>query len=140
VLPNEVEEHSEAVWQKDFVLLCPEQVNLIPTGVLDCAINSSSFQEMTYPLIKSYFELIDRCLRDGGLFYCLNEKGFRRHPDGNVVEFDKYPWSPGFRDLFHEECEYWRVMKANCRKHRLQMKRKDFERNAVPIVSGDGAR
>jgi putative sugar O-methyltransferase len=140
VLPNEVDEHGESVWQKDFVLLCPEQVNLIPRGVLDCAINCSSFQEMTYPLIKSYFELIDRCLRDGGLFYCLNEERFTRHPDGTVVEFDKYPWSPDFRDLFHEECEYWRVMKANCRKHRLQMKRKNVEGNAVPIVSGEGAR
>lgn len=125
VLPNEVDEYGEAAWQRDFVLLCPEQVDLIPTGTLDSAINCSSFQEMTYPLIKSYFDLIDRCLRGGGLFYCLNEEKFSRHPDGSVVEFDKYPWSPEFRDLFYEECEYWRVLRANPRKHRLQVKGKN---------------
>jgi hypothetical protein len=130
VLPNEIEEGGESVWQKDFVLLCPEQVNLIPTGVVDCAINCSSFQEMTYPLIESYFKLIDRCLRDGGLFYCLNEERFGRHPDGTVVEFDKYPWSGDFRDLFYEECEYWRGLKADPRRHRLQVKGRNRVGNA----------
>lgn len=122
VLPNEVEDGGAEVWQKDFVLLVPEQIDLIPSGSLDCAINMSSFQEMTYPLIAKYFQLIRRCLREAGLFYCLNETRFSRHPDGKAIEFESYPWFDDFQDLFYEDFAYLRLIGSNPRKHRLQIK------------------
>lgn len=108
--------------EADFVLLVPEQARLIPDCSIDMAINTSSFQEMTYPIIDQYFRLIERCLRPGGLFYCLNETRFQRHADGQVIEFARFPWSSRFRDIFWEDFEYWREFRGYERQHRLQIK------------------
>jgi len=121
VLPHEVEQinfQSKA----DFVLLVPEQVGLIPDCSVDLAINMASFQEMTYSLIARYFGLIERSLKPGGFFYCLNETKFMRHRNGEQIEFGKFPWSPLFRDLFCEEFPYWTAFRGYQRQHRLQMK------------------
>jgi hypothetical protein len=123
VLPNEVEALGDAVWDNDFVMLCPEQAALIPSALLDAAVNCSSFQEMTYPIIAGYFDLIGRCVRPGGLFYCLNETSFPDHPDGQPIDFDKYPWSDEFTDLVYEDSRYCDDVEWRPRKHRLQVKR-----------------
>lgn len=119
VLPHEVEEVDQVAWERDFVFLCPQQVDLIPAGSVDAAVNASSFQEMTYELIGEYIELIRRCLRPGGLFYCLNEERFARHRDGTVIEFDRYPWPADFTDVFDEPVAYFDGIGGERRRHRL---------------------
>ena len=121
ILPHEVEQ-SKLQSDADFTLLVPEQADDIPDSSIDLALNMSSFQEMTYPLIHRYFQIIDRCVRSEGLFYCLNETRFERHPDGQHIEFANFPWSPLFRDLFCEEFPYWTAFRGYQRQHRLQMK------------------
>lgn len=121
-LPHEVEAHPEHL-EADFVLLVPEQVDKVATGSVDLAVNTSSFQEMNYDLIGRYFQVIERCVRPGGLFYCLNETAFRRHADGVPIEFAKYPWSPMFEDIFSEPFLYWDLVGGWPRRHRLQRRR-----------------
>ena len=123
VLPHEVEGMKDDIESADFVLLCPEQASLIPSESVDLAINTSSFQEMTYPIIEDYFKLVCWSVRKGGFFYCLNEKSFRRHKVGGRIEFDKYPWDPAFEDIFYEEFPFGRLSRSNERTHRLQVKR-----------------
>lgn len=122
VLPNELKNTMDYLQKGEFVLICPEQSYLIPSDSVDMAINTSSFQEMTYSLIEEYFKLVKRCLRRGGLFYCLNEKKFKRHRVGGPIEYDQYPWDPGFDDIFHEEFAFGRLSNAYERIHRLQVK------------------
>lgn len=122
VLPNELKDSMDDLQWGEFVLICPEQSHLIPSESVDMALNTSSFQEMTYSLIEEYFRLINRCIRRGGLFYCLNEKNFKRHRVGGAIEYDRYPWDPGFDDIFHEEFAFGRLSRAYERMHRLQVK------------------
>jgi len=122
VLPNELKDIMDDLQGGEFVLICPEQSYLIPSESVDMAMNTSSFQEMTYSLIEEYFKLVKRCLRRGGLFYCLNEKTFKRHRVGGSIEYDRYPWDPGFDDIFHEEFAFGRLSRAYERMHRLQVK------------------
>ena len=121
-LPNEIESLGDAVWDRDFVLLCPEQARLIPGARLDAAINCSSFQEMTYPIIEGYLALIRRALRPGGIFYCLNEVAFP-FADGSRIEFERYAWPDGFDDLFHEGSAFFDDIEWRPRRHRLRVKR-----------------
>ncbi|MCZ6717737.1 MAG: hypothetical protein O6944_01060, partial [Gammaproteobacteria bacterium] len=122
VLPHEAEGIQRDIQNADFVLLCPEQASLIPCESVDLAINTSAFQEMNYSLIDCYFRLVKRCLRKDGLFYCLNERIFTRHRDDGPIEFEKYPWDPGFDDIFHEEFAFGRLSGSYERMHRLQVK------------------
>lgn len=121
-LPNEIEEARIDSRGSDFILLCPEQTSLIPHVSLDLAINTSSFQEMTYPIIEEYFRLIKKCLRNGGFFYCMNEKVFKRHRVGGPIEIEKYPWDPEFRDIFYEEFAFGCLSESYERIRRLQVK------------------
>jgi putative sugar O-methyltransferase len=130
MLPHEdaeIDSRSKA----DFILLVPEQVDRIMDSSVDLAINMSSFQEMTYPLIQTYFQLIERSVRPGGFFYCLNETKFMRHRDGEQIEFAKFPWSSQFDDLFCEEFKYWSAFGGYERQHRLQIKRMDQRRESI---------
>lgn len=121
VLPHEVDRGGPDLERADFVLLCPEQASCVASDSMDLAINTSSFQEMTHPIIEEYFRLIKRCLRDEGLFYCLNMKTYRPGTK-EPVAFESYPWDPEFRDLVREEFGFGRWSPAHARMSRLQMK------------------
>jgi hypothetical protein len=57
----------------------------------DFFINIASMQEMNYKQINQYFEIIKN-QQSGTYFYCCNRES-KKLPDGNVIEFNNYPWN-----------------------------------------------
>ena len=56
----------------------------------DLFINIASMQEMNYEQINEYFEIIKN-QKEGTYFYCCNRES-KNLPDGEVIQFNKYPW------------------------------------------------
>lgn len=56
----------------------------------DLFINIASMQEMNYEQINEYFEIIKN-QKKGTYFYCCNREA-KKLPDGEVIQFNKYPW------------------------------------------------
>jgi hypothetical protein len=101
-LPNEA---GDSLPDARYVLLTPGQIAVVPTASVDLALNTSSFQEMTYPTIGSYFDLVERVARPGSAFYCSNLIVCRKVPD-SPIEFEAYPWRPEWRRLLDREFTY----------------------------------
>lgn len=103
MLPHEVRSDgsfAEQLADVDFVFLWPDQTALIDDDSMDVAINTSSFMEMRTEEIEEYFALIQRCVKDGGIFYCCNR--LEKQPglgDTEVRHFLKYPWRPQNGDI-----------------------------------------
>ena len=91
--------------EADFIYCPAEKVNLY-TDSLDLAINIASMQEMTMKIVEEYFSFL-RCHMTGGLFYCCNRES-KQLPDGEIVEFYKYPWKPDDVHLVDETCPWYR--------------------------------
>lgn len=84
----------------DFVFLWPDQTALIDDDSIDVAVNTSSFMEMRSEEIGEYFSLIQRSVKDGGIFYCCNRLEKRPGLGDTVVRhFLKYPWRPQNEDV-----------------------------------------
>lgn len=94
-LPNEA---GRGLPDTGFVLLVPSQAELIPDASVQIAVNTSSFQEMTYAAIGHYFDLVERVLTPRGLFYCVNEETCSK-VEGEPIEFRRYPWREGWETL-----------------------------------------
>ena len=114
ILPHEA--NTQLLGDADFVFLTPGQIHLIPDSSIELAINTSSFQEMTYPQIKEYFALIERACTDDGYFYTRNR--VEKLPDENipqkgttepVIRFSEYPWNCNNRILVYEICRLFRL-------------------------------
>lgn len=70
----------------------------------DIFINICSMQEMNYKDIFSYFEMIRKQNKDTW-FYCCNRIS-KSLPDGSIINFKDYPWSPNDFRLFDELCPW----------------------------------
>jgi putative sugar O-methyltransferase len=96
----------------DFVFLTPSQIELIENDSVDISINTFSFQEMTHPQIKDYFDLVQRCGKKASLFFTSNrvEKmpyanlGSNEDCDELPNRFSEYPWSETNEVLAYEIC------------------------------------
>ncbi len=95
----------------DFVFLVPGQISLIEDESIDISINTFSFQEMTHPQIKDYFELVQRCSKNGALFFTSNR--VEKIPYANlgadkecdeINRFSEYPWNDANELLAYEIC------------------------------------
>lgn len=120
VLPHEADMLTLESAEADFILLTPDQADRLGAQSVDLAINTSSFQEMTYPVISRYFAFIDRSVRDGGLFYCMNQIECRKVP-GSPISFERYPWNRQRASLVDEEYAYWRFVGEGLHWQRLQV-------------------
>jgi hypothetical protein len=65
-------------------------------SVHDVAVNITSFGEMTDANVASYFTLIARTLRPGGVFMCINR-------NAKVTRFADYPWEAIAGDVLVDE-------------------------------------
>lgn len=82
----------------DFAILpgwCSES---IAGEIIDFAINTRSMQEMRSETISYYFAEIQRLLKIGGLFYCVNRYN-KRIGDENIILAD-YPYDDRWEFLF----------------------------------------
>ena len=114
-LPNEV---GSKLPDTPYVLLTPAQVELVPDRSVDLAINTDSFQEMTYQTIGGYFELLRRVLRPGGLVYCVNETVCTKVPDA-PIEFARYPWPDEWETVVDRRFDYSRLVMGYDHRERL---------------------
>jgi hypothetical protein len=106
LLPNEVTAQSNLMSQ-DFLFLRDDQIDLIPSGSVDLMLNTVSFGEMGYSVIKKYFQLLRRVARSSNLFYCLNRVEKVMTYDGLVepIRFHSYPWDNDDVDIFFRMSE-----------------------------------
>jgi len=95
-LPNEA---GDVLPETPYVLLTPSQASLLSANSVDAAVNTASFQEMTYDAIRDYLALLDRVLKPGGVFYCANLDRCEK-VDGSPIEFDHYAWPGSWETLF----------------------------------------
>lgn len=85
----------------DFVY-CPTELLEKLDFNFDIVINSGSMGEMSNKIIARYFSFIRKHTYKDNLFYCCNRE--IKHPQGEAVEFYKYPWVVGDRHIIDEEC------------------------------------
>ena len=68
-----------------------DDAKIIKGAPFDLAINIASMQEMTLPVIESYFDILRSSSSDQVAFYCCNRIQ-KRHYDGPGPSFHDYPW------------------------------------------------
>ncbi len=73
----------------------------------DVAINIVSMQEMNWPSIEKYFSFLRKKSNKGSLFYCCNRE-VKILPDGEKLEFFKYPWEKTDKFIIDEYCPWYR--------------------------------
>ena len=80
-------------------LYCPsERLEQLQDLRYRLAVNVCSMQEMTMKEIERYFLYLRSHMDDGTLFYCCNRES-KVLPDGEKVDFSRYPWLPADRHL-----------------------------------------
>ena len=82
----------------DFVYCPAEKLEEMPKRCVRLIMNVCSMQEMNKTEIERYFRYLRAHTETGGMFYCCNRES-KVLPDGEVVEFDGYPWLPTDRHL-----------------------------------------
>lgn len=85
---------------RDFAILpgwCSEH---IAPRVADYVINTRSMQEMTRETIRYYFSEIERLIKPGGLFYCVN-RYIKKIGDENIV-LAEYPFDANWKFIFSQ--------------------------------------
>jgi hypothetical protein len=107
VLPNLAEDYINKYFANDLatehgaiVFLTPLQAHFLPSNVVDLAINTHSFQEMTHDQIAEYFGLIERVSKEKSLFFCANRVEKIPCSGNSYTEIQKdppnrfydYPW------------------------------------------------
>lgn len=114
-LPHET---GETLPDTPYVLLAPSQARLIGDAAIDLAVNTDSFQEMTYAAIGGYFELLRRALAPGGLFYCVNEENCTKI-EGAPIEFERYPWPAEWETVLDRPFAYSGAVTGHRHRERL---------------------
>lgn len=101
----------------DFVFLTPGQIGLLNDESIDISINIFSFQEMTHPQIKDYFDLIQRCSKNNSLFMTSNRvEKFLPSADNSEDlpnRFSEYPWNSNNEVLAYEICRFMHQVNFN---------------------------
>ena len=83
------------------ILIVAADSTAVADSGVDLFVNIASFQEMTLPTIKIYFDLIKS---NSAMFYCCNREEKILY-GGETIIFDQYPW--GKSDVvFDEECPW----------------------------------
>ena len=126
-LPNEILQ-SGISEDADFVFLTPNQIELVPENSIDLVINCHSFQEMTHSQIAAYFILVNKVVKDQGLFFCANR--IEKFPFGADIflsnqlapanRFSEYPWNIEYEDLVYETSQLHRLVQDDNVAIRLQ--------------------
>tara|TARA_B110001454_G_scaffold216950_1_gene241186 strand:- start:94 stop:1131 length:1038 start_codon:yes stop_codon:yes gene_type:complete len=79
----------------DIIILCPWDE--LPKIKIDLFINARSMMEMKYKVINHYFKLIQRLIKNNGLYLCINR--YYKDTVGYPIEMNNYPYD-----------KYWKVL------------------------------
>ncbi len=81
---------------------------------LNLVINIASMQEMDAGVIKAYFDDFRAISKLNELyFYCCNREE-KTLPDGKVIKFSEYPWSPDDECIVDELCPWHQQYYTKC--------------------------
>lgn len=80
----------DIVSKADFVFLPGWRMDLVPDGSVDLATNVRSMMEMSRSVINIYFFELQRVVRNGGLFACMN----RYYKGNEETRLKNYPFDP----------------------------------------------
>ncbi len=83
----------------------PKDIERLP-GVVDCAINVASMQEMKPSSITAYFKFLRQRSGRQSHFYCVNRTE-KRLPDGEWIRFGDFPWQPEDKVFLNGVCPYY---------------------------------
>lgn len=110
ILPNEIGNKINAnlIDENDFILLAPNQVELIEPEIIDLTINTSSFAEMNKKQIKNYFDLVQKISKKDSYFFNYNR--VEKYPIDSLQadnltkpnRFHEYPF-------YNNEIEYFQI-------------------------------
>lgn len=112
LLPHEIIENID-LRKHDIIFLTPAQLHYIPSGIVDLAINTSSFQEMTTQQIDEYFSLIQRCCVNGGYFFTSNRVEKISTNSECPVRFSDYPWNHNNQVVIYEISRFIRLVQLD---------------------------
>ncbi len=98
--PNEVADKNFNPESYDIIMLTPQQTSHIKNQSVDLTVNVHSMQEMNDEAACSYFDLVDRISKPGGMFFCANR--MEKIMDGKPTRFLDYPWRSNTRTTIFE--------------------------------------
>ena len=81
----------------DFLILPGWMIDKVPEKYIDVAINIRSMMEMNQKTIQYYFDNIQRTMKDGGLFACINR--YIKNSSGEDSILKQYPYD-----------DYWSIL------------------------------
>lgn len=80
--------------------------NILHESGADTAFSIAAMQEMNYINIYNYFDQMRLLALNGDFtFYCCSRES-KTLPDGQVIQFKKYPWSENDSVIFDEACPW----------------------------------
>tara|TARA_B100000787_G_scaffold169784_1_gene162236 strand:+ start:684 stop:1724 length:1041 start_codon:yes stop_codon:yes gene_type:complete len=83
------------ILDNDVIILCPW--DKLPKIKVDLFINTRSMMEMKHHIISHYFKLIQKLIKIGGLYLCVNR--YYKDTVGYPVEMNSYPYD-----------NYWKIL------------------------------
>ena len=103
LLPNEIL-NEEQIRKNEFIFLDTKQVNLLPFGYFDIAVNTASMGEMDKLEIKKYFDYLRKGLKKNNIFLNINrvEKEVFYKNKKEYLRFFEYPWDENDENLKYE--------------------------------------
>ena len=107
LVDNVIDMQSAIVDPKVKVILLEAQHNdILHKSGADIAFSIAAMQEMNYLDIYKYFDEMRLLALDGDFtFYCCSRES-KTLPDGQTIQFEKYPWSESDTILFDEACPW----------------------------------
>lgn len=91
----------------DFIYCPTEYLDNISSLKYDIVVNIASMQEMNISTVNRYFDFIRHCSNENNLFYCCNREQ-KILKGGEILEFNKYPWSEHDQHLVDEYCPWYK--------------------------------
>jgi len=86
----------------DFAILPGWCIENLPASSIDVAINIRSMMEMNWDTVRFYFDHIHRCVKTGGLFYCVNR--YHKSTSGQDIRIRDYPFDGYWQLLLSQAC------------------------------------
>lgn len=87
-------------FQENDVLILPPNCKIDKKIKFDLFLNSRSFQEMKFTLIKKYFNFIEKHIQPNGYF--LNINRFEKTSVGYPIYFHEYPYSNNWKKILSQ--------------------------------------
>ena len=86
---------SKSDFDKNDIIILPPNCNIDSQIKIDLFINTRSMMEMNFEAIKSYFELIQKYLKEGGYF--LNINRYEKTSVGHPIRIAEYPYDNNWK-------------------------------------------